>query len=66
MFLFLSSNNSFYGHIYMLFKYCWDQLEYWEKTWWLKQTCCLSDSSEKPSDKADVKNSQKSKIIITF
>ena len=36
----------------------WDQLEYWEESWRLEENCCHSDSSEKPSDNADVKNSQ--------
>ena len=35
----------------------WEQPEYWEESWRLEETCCHSDSSEKPSVKADVKNS---------
>ena len=30
----------------------------------LEETCCHSNSSEKPSANAGVKNSQKSKIIL--
>ena len=32
--------------------------EYWEETWWLKETGRHSNSSEKPSANTDVKNSQ--------
>ena len=35
----------------------WEWLEYWEKSRRL-ETCCHSNSSEKPSVKTDVKNSQ--------
>ena len=31
--------------------------EYWEESWWLEETSCYSNSSEKPSTKTDVKNS---------
>ena len=31
--------------------------EYWEASWRLKETCCHSNSSEKPSAYADLKNS---------
>ena len=30
--------------------------EYWEGSWRLEETCCHSNSSEKPSANADVKN----------
>ena len=30
--------------------------EYWEKSWRLEETCCHSDSSERPSVHTDVKN----------
>ena len=36
----------------------WDRSEYWEQSWRLGETCCHSNSSEKPSAGADVKNSQ--------
>ena len=36
----------------------WEQLEYWEVSWKIEKTCCKSNSSEKPSANADVKNSQ--------
>ena len=36
----------------------WERPEYWEESWILKETCCHSNSSEKPSANADVKNSQ--------
>ena len=32
-------------------------VEYWEVSWRLEQTCCHSNSSEKSSANADVKNS---------
>ena len=38
--------------------------EYWEKSRGLEETCCYSDSSEKPSTNADVKNFQGVKITI--
>ena len=31
--------------------------EYWEESWRLEDTCCHSNSSERPSANADVKNS---------
>ena len=31
--------------------------ESWDESWRLEETCCHSDSSEKPSANADVKNS---------
>ena len=31
-----------------------DWLEYWEESWRLEETCCHSDSSERPSTNADV------------
>ena len=37
----------------------WDWPQYWEEFWWLEETCCHSNSSEKPSANACVKNSQK-------
>ena len=42
-------------------QHCWDRTEYREKFWRLEEI-----SSEKPSAKSRVKNSQKSKIIITI
>ena len=47
-------------------QHCWDQLEYWEESWRLEETCCHSDPSERPSANADVKNSQGVKMIIHF
>ena len=35
-----------------------DRPEYWEESWRLEETCCHSNSSEKPSANADVKNSE--------
>ena len=37
----------------------WDRPEYWEESLRLEETCCHSNSSEKPSANAGVKNSQK-------
>ena len=42
----------------------WERPEYWEESWRLEKTCCHSDSSEKPSANADVKNSNEWIIII--
>ena len=41
-----------------------DQQEYWEESGRLDETCWHSSSSEKQPANADVKNSQKSKVII--
>ena len=38
--------------------------EYWEKSWRIEETCCHSNSCEKPSANAGVKNHRKSKIIV--
>ena len=35
----------------------WERPEYWEDSWRLEETCCHSNSSEKPSANADVKSS---------
>ena len=35
-----------------------DQPEYWEEFWGPELTCCLSDSSERPSTNNNVKSSQ--------
>ena len=45
-------------------QYYWERPEYWVESWRLEQTCCHSDSSEKPSANADVKNSNEWIIII--
>ena len=37
--------------------YYWKRPVYWEESWRLEETCCHSISSERPSDVADVKNS---------
>ena len=42
----------------------WDRLEYWKKSWKLKETCCHSNSCERPLTNADEKNSQGIIIII--
>ena len=39
-------------------QYYWERPEYWEESWRLEETCCPSNSSERPSANADVKNSQ--------
>ena len=36
----------------------WDRTEYWEESWGLEETCCLSNSSGRPSAGTDVKNSK--------
>ena len=36
----------------------WEQPEYWEESWRLEETCCHSNSSERPSADADMKNSE--------
>ena len=36
----------------------WGRPKYWEESWRLEETCCHSNSSERPSAKTDVKNSQ--------
>ena len=35
----------------------WERREYWKESWRLEETCCHSNSSERPSSNADVKNS---------
>ena len=35
----------------------WDRPEYREESWRLEETCCHSNSSERPSADANVKNS---------
>ena len=37
--------------------YYWEWPEYWEESWRLEETCCHSNSNERPSTKSDVKNS---------
>ena len=39
-------------------QYYWEQPEYWEESWRLKETCCHSNSRERPSVSTDVKNSK--------
>ena len=36
----------------------WERAEYWEESWRLEETCCHSNSSERQSADADVKNSK--------
>ena len=38
-------------------QHCWEWPEYWEESWRLEETCCHSNSSERPSANAEVKNS---------
>ena len=38
-------------------RHYWEWPEYWEESWRLEETCCHSDSSERPLANADVKNS---------
>ena len=42
----------------------WERPEHWEESWRLEETCCHSDSNEKPSANADVKNSNEWIIIV--
>ena len=37
--------------------YYWERPEYWEESWRLEETCYHSNSSERPSANADMKNS---------
>ncbi len=39
-------------------QYYWKRPEYWEESWRPEETCCHSNSSERPSAYADVKNSK--------
>ena len=41
----------------------WERPENWDESWKLEETCCHSDSSEKPSANADVKSSNEWIII---
>ena len=36
----------------------WERPEYWEESRGLEETCCHSNSNEKPSANTDVKNSR--------
>ena len=36
----------------------WERIEYWEESWRLEETCCHSNSSEKPSANTDVRDSK--------
>ena len=38
--------------------HCFDWPEYWEESWAPEESCCHSDSSERPPVNAGVKNSQ--------
>ena len=40
-------------------QHCWDRPEYWEESRRHVETCSHSDSSERPSANADVKNSER-------
>ena len=42
-------------------QHCWDQMEYWEESWRIEETCCHSDFNKSPPAIAGVKNSQKMK-----
>ena len=35
----------------------WERPEYWEESWRIEETCCQSNSCERPSANEDVKNS---------
>ena len=37
----------------------WEWPEYWEESWRLEETCCHSNSREKPSVYTDAKNSKR-------
>ena len=37
----------------------WRRTEYWEESWRLDESCCHSNSSERPSANVDVKNSKR-------
>ena len=39
----------------------WERPEYWEESGRLEETCCHSNSSERPSANVDAKNSRKKK-----
>ena len=39
-------------------QHCWNQPEYWEKSWKPKEICCHLESSEISPANAGVKNSQ--------
>ena len=39
-------------------QHCWGRPEYWDQSWRFEETCCHSNSSEKPSANTDVKNSR--------
>ena len=39
-------------------QHCWGRPESWDESWRLEETCCHSNSSEKPSANTDVKNSK--------
>ena len=45
-------------------QHCWGWPEYWDESWRLEETCCHSNSSEKPLTNSDVKNSRGIIIII--
>ena len=36
----------------------WERPESWDESWRLEETCCHSNSCEKPSANTDVKNSK--------
>ena len=38
-------------------QHCWDRLNNWEESWRPEETCCHSDSSQRPPTNAGVKNS---------
>ena len=44
-----------------LLHYC-DRPEYWEESWRFVETCCHSNSSERPSTDAGMKNSQRREL----
>ena len=47
-------------------QHCWGWLEYWEESWWPKETFCHSDSRERPLANAGVRITQRVIIIINY
>ena len=39
-------------------QHCWERPKSWDESWRLEETCCHSNSSEKPSANIDVKSSK--------
>ena len=43
----------------------WERPEYWEESWRLEETCCHSNSSERPSANAGGKSSYNNNIQVS-